>query len=86
LEEVWTQVEKSDVTPLKWSLKGVPNIGFYQELWYFLKGWHKTQRATKITIGHFYIAIDRNLQVKGSCPDNTYRFIQRVLVVESNLP
>lgn len=26
LEVVWTQVEKSHVTPLKWSLKGVPNV------------------------------------------------------------
>lgn len=81
---VWTQIEKSDIAPLKWSLKGVPNVDFYQDLRYFLKKWDKTQRATKIRIGRFYIAIDRNLQVKGCRPDNAYHFIQRV--VESNLP
>ena len=50
---------------------------------YFLKRWQRTQRATKVRIGRFYIAIDRNLQAKDCRPDNTYRFIQRV--VESNL-
>ena len=84
LEEVWTQVETSDATPLKWSLKGIPNVDFYQDLCCFMKKWHKSQRATKIVIGRFYIAIDRNLQVKGCRPDNAYRFIHRV--VESNLP
>ena len=84
LEEVWTQVEKCDATPLKWSLKGVPNIDFYQDLCCFLKSGQRTQRATKVGIGRFCIAIDKNLQVKGCRPDNAYRFIQRV--VHSKLP
>ena len=84
LEEVWTHVEKCDASPLKWSLKGVPNIDFYQDLCCFLKSWQRTQRATKIGIGRFCIAIDRNLQVRGCRPDNAYRFIQRV--VQSKLP
>lgn len=36
-------------------------------------------------IGKFYIAIDSNLQVKGCRPDNTYRFIER-LVTSSQSP
>ena len=84
LEVVWTQVEKSDATPLKWSLKGVPNVDFYQDLFSFLKKWHKTKRATKIQLGRFCLAIDRNLQVKGCRPDNAYRFIQSV--VGLNIP
>ena len=32
-----------------------------------------------MVIGQFYIAIDMNLQAKGSRPDNTYRFIERVV-------
>ncbi len=43
LDKVWTQVEKCDVDPFKWSLKGVPNVDFYQDIFYFLKRWHKTQ-------------------------------------------
>lgn len=84
MEEIWTQVQKCDTTPLTWSLKGVPNIDFYQDLCCFLKSWQRTQRATKVEIGCFCIAIDKNLQVKGCRPDNAYRFIQRV--VYSKLP
>ena len=48
------------------------------------KKWPLTRSTTKMVIGQFYIAIDMNLQAKGSRPDNTYRFIERV--VTSNHP
>ena len=83
LLEVWTQVEKC-ATPLKWSFKGIPNVDFYQDLFCFLKSWQRTQQATKVGIGRFCIAIDKNLQVRGCRPDNAYRFIHRV--VHSKLP
>lgn len=77
LDQVWTQVRSHKKVSLKWSLKGVPNVDFYQDLHPFLKKWPKTCQTTKMTIGHFYIAIDVNLQVKGCRPDNAYRFIER---------
>lgn len=75
-ENVWTQGELCVENPLKWSLKGVPNV---EELCCFLKSWRKSQQASKPKIGHFYIAIDENLQRNGFRPDNAYRFIQRVV-------
>ena len=35
-----------------------------------------------MAIGQFYMAIDKNLQAKGSRPDNTYRFVERVVMSE----
>lgn len=64
--------------PLKWYLKGVPDIGFYHELHTFLKKWSVSCRSSKITIGRFYIAIDSNLKEKGMRADNVYRLIERV--------
>ncbi len=84
LEEVWTQVQISETTTLKWSLKGIPNVDFYQDLHCFLRKWCKSRQATKFGVGRFYIAIDMNLQVKGCRPDSAYRFVQRVS--EAGLP
>lgn len=83
LEEVWTQVHRSETT-LKWSLKGIPNVDFYQDLHCFLRKWCKTRQATKVAVGRFYIAVDINLQVKGCRPDSAYRFVQKVS--ETGLP
>ena len=44
--------------------------------------WHKSKQATKMGIGRFFIAIDKNLQ--GYRADNAYRFVERVSA--SNLP
>ena len=40
--------------------------------------------TTKVSLGKFYIAIDKNLQARGLCPDNAYRFIERIAT--SNQP
>ena len=77
LASVFHQVE-SGKTTLKWCLKGVPNILFYQKLHTFLKKWPVTCQSTKVAIGKFYIAIDKNVRERGSRPDNVYRFIERV--------
>ena len=71
-----------DTSPLKWSLKSIPNIDFYQDLSSFLRRWHKSKRATQMAIGRFFIAIDKNLQ--GYRADNAYRLVLRVSA--SNLP
>lgn len=83
LEEVWSQVECA-ATSLKWCLEGVPNVCFYQDLFCFLKSWHKSNQATKVSIGRFCIAIDKNLQDKGCHPDNAYKFIERVVKLPRN--
>ena len=76
LVSVFQQVQKGK-EPLVWSLKGILNNGFYQKLHPFLKKWSVTCGTTKVAIGKFYIAIDRNLRER-SRADNVYRFIERV--------
>ena len=63
---------------LQWTLKGIPEIGFYQELHQFLKRWSVTRGKTKQAVGKFYIAIDQNLKNRGTRADNVYRLIERV--------
>ena len=43
-----------------------------------------TSTSTKVSLGKFYIAIDKNLQARGLRPDNAYRFIERIAT--SNQP
>ena len=74
-DQVQSEKEKK---PLRWCLQGVPNNDFYQILHPFLKKWPKSRLTTKVAIGKFYIAIDRNLREKGCRPDNVYRFVERV--------
>ena len=62
LEQLWAQVQSSEHTDLDWSLKGIPNVDFYQDLHHFMRKWPKTRQATKMAVGCFYIAIDANLQ------------------------
>ena len=61
-----------------WSLKGIPEIRFYQELHPFLKKWPVTCGTTKQAIGRFYIAVDQNLKDRGMRADNVYRLIERI--------
>ena len=63
---------------LRWSLKGVPEIGFYQQLHPFLKKWSVTRGTTKQAIGRFYIVIDQNFKDRGMRADNVYRLIERI--------
>ncbi len=74
----------NDETVSGWSLHRVPNVGFYRMLHPFLKKWSTTQSSTKTSIGKFYLAIDKQLQERGSSPYNTYRFIERF--VSSDIP
>ena len=64
---------------LSWSLKGTPNVGFYCILHPYLKRWLLSKSTTKVAIEKYYIAIDKNLQAKGSNPYNTYRFIETLV-------
>ena len=77
LKTVFQQVQ-SGKRPLKWYLHGIPPKAFYKELHGFLKKWPLTQSTTKVAIGNFYLAIDKNLHEKGGRPDNIYRLIDRV--------
>ena len=78
LASVFQQVLHQHV-PLKWCLKGIPDIEFYQELHPFLKKWSATRGSSKATIERFYIAIDSNLKEKGMREGNVYRFIERAI-------
>ena len=69
--------EAQNEDTLQWYVKGVPNADFYLALHPFLKKWHITRNATKVTIGKFYIKIDSNFARKGSRPDNVYRFVDK---------
>ena len=77
MESTFIQVQNGK-KPFRWCLKGIPEVGFYQELHPFLKKWSITRGTTKQTIGNFYIAIDHNLKEKGSRADNVYRFIEGI--------
>ena len=65
-------------------MKGIPEIGFYENLHNFLKHWPETCSALKVELGKFYIAIDKSLQEKKSRPDNAHRFVEKL--VTSSLP
>lgn len=66
---------------VRWSLKGIPHVGFYRELQKFLKRLALSCGFTKITIGQFYVSIDPELRQKrmSNRPDNVYQFIERML-------
>ena len=38
----------------------------------------QTHKSIKVSIGRFYVAIDKNLHTRGFRPDNAYRFIERL--------
>ena len=60
-----------------WSLSGrIPTIGFYRALHVYLKQHFK---ATKTAIDKLYCSIDSKLKGKGGRPDNTYRFVERIV-------
>ena len=77
LASIFQRVQGGD-EHLRWSSKGIPEIGFYQELHPFLKKWSVTHGTTKQAIGRFYIAIDQNLKDRGMRADNVYRLIERI--------
>ena len=43
-----------------------------------MKKWEQTRTANKASLGRFYISIDKQLQERGSTPNNTYLFIEKV--------
>ena len=47
----------------------------------FLTRWPLTSKSTKVLLGKFYIAIDKNLQARGFRPDNAYRFIEKIAML-----
>ena len=79
LTQVFLHVKHHKRGLLPWHLKGSPQLHFYHEIHKFLRKWPLTYSATKATIGRFYIAIDRNLQIKGYTPNNTYLFVERII-------
>ena len=84
LAKVYYQVKFAKKGPISWKLKGIPEIGFYENLCNFLKHWPETCSASKVELGKFYIAIDKSLQEKKMRPDNAYRFVETL--VTSSLP
>ena len=70
--------------PGKWSLHGIPNVEFYRKLHPFLKKWEQTRTANKVSLGRFYISIDKQLQERGSTPNNTYLFIEKVVLSDKS--
>ena len=79
LEQVFGEVQTCQAV-MSWSLRGIPDHGFYQDLHSFMKIWPKSRTAAKTTIGKFYLAIDRNLRIRHSMrPDNAYQFIDRIV-------
>ena len=64
--------------PLHWCLKGIPEVGFYQEIHFFFKKWSVTRGTMKQAIGKFYIAIDQNFKDKGTRADSVYWLIERI--------
>ena len=61
-----------------WKLSGIPTVGFYRQLHYYLK----RQPMSKVLIGKLYCAIDCNFKEKASRPDNTYRFVDNIVTSE----
>ena len=56
------QSENEEELASCWRLRGIPHVEFYRRLHEFIKKWEKTRSLTKISIGRFYISIDRQLQ------------------------
>ena len=84
LAGVYDDIKAKKAEPIAWSLRGIPEIGFYKALHGFLKRWPKTISESKVALGTFYIGIDKHLKTKGVRPDNAYRFVEKLYA--SNLP
>ena len=84
LAKVYNQVKFEKKGPISWKLKGIPEIGCYENLHNFLKHWPEICSASKVELGKFYIAIDKSLQEKKMRPDNAHRFVEKL--VTSSLP
>lgn len=63
-----------------WCVKDVPTVGFYRCLHKLLLKWPKSRYMTKTSIGQFYIRIDQSFFQRGSRPDNTYRFVEKIIL------
>ena len=79
LADLVSHVQHLKETPIPWQLDRVPDIAFYKELHHFIKKWPETCSTTKSTIGRLYIAIDKNLQLKGCSPSHAYMFVERLM-------
>ena len=79
LTKVFLYVKDQKRGHIPWQLNGLPELTFYSEMHKFLHKWPLTRSASKATIGRLYIAIDKNLQIKGQTPNNTYLFIDRMV-------
>ena len=77
LDQVFSEVQSSQ-SATSWSLRGIPDHGFYQDLQSFMKIWPRSRMAAKTAIGEFYLAIDRNLRIRHSST-NAYQFIDRIV-------
>ena len=86
-EEILTatfhQVQSGEKS-LQWHLTCIPTISFYRSLHCYFKKWPVSSRLSKISLGKFYIAIDANLKLKGSRPDNVYKFIDKLSQSQSD--
>ena len=79
LTKVFLHVKDQKRGHIPWQLNGLPELKFYSEMHKFLHKWPLTRSASKATIGRLYMAIDKNLQIKGQTPNNTYLFKDRMV-------
>lgn len=66
-------------TKLCWRVEQPITVGFYRELYTYLKKWPVTKSVSKTAIGHFFLSIDPNFQLRASDrPSNVYLYVQRL--------
>ena len=64
---------------LCWRVERPVSIGFYRELYNYLRKWPQSKSATKTAIGNFFLLIDPNFQHRISDrPSNVYMYVQRL--------
>ena len=83
LARVYDDIKYQKAKRIAWSLRGIPEIGFYKALHGFLKQWPKTSSESKVALGTFYIGIDKHLKAKGIRPDNAYQFVEKLFTSNS---
>lgn len=80
-EEVLKEAFSQSPDNACWSLHEIPTVGFYKELYNFLRKWPHTHSMTKTRMGQFFMDIDPGLRqmTMSRRPGNILRFIQNVV-------
>ena len=67
LTKVYVEIKAKKKGSIPWSLKGIPEIGFYKDLHDILKHWPKTCLAPIAELGKLYIAINKIYKQVNTC-------------------